>query len=197
MSGICAIVLAAGESKRMGSPKMLLDFHGNTILETVIRNIKASDVNDILVVLGAYRNKLESIIKKTAIRSCYNDIYKEGMLSSVKCGFRKIPDETEAVLVFQGDQPLITPKVINKVIEGYRSSGKGIVIPVYKKRRGHPLLVAGKYFSEIEMLDPQRGLKSLSEIFSDDVEEVPVDEYGILRDFDTFEDYRKEINQIH
>ena len=197
MSGICAIVLAAGESKRMGYPKMLLDFHGKTMLETVINNVKASGVDDILVVLGAYRNELENIVMKTGIRSCYNDIYKEGMLTSVQCGFRNIPDKTEAVLVFQGDQPLITSKVIVKVIEEYKRSGKGLVIPVYKNRRGHPLLVAGKYYSEIGKLDPQRGLRSLPEIFSSDVEEVVVDECGILRDFDTFEEYRNEINQIH
>jgi molybdenum cofactor cytidylyltransferase len=197
MAGICAIILAAGESKRMGSPKMLLDFNGKTMLETVIGNVRDSDVDDILVVLGAYRSKLERIVRNTGVRSCYNDIYKDGMLSSVKCGFRNIPHGAEAVLVYQGDQPFITSKVTNKVIEEHINTGKGIVIPVFKNRMGHPLLVGKKYFMEIEKLDQAKGLRSLAEIFSDDVAKVSVDEGGILRDFDTFEDYRKEINQIH
>jgi molybdenum cofactor cytidylyltransferase len=68
-------------------------------------------------------------------------------------------------------------------------------MPSYKKRRGHPLLIARKYFGEIEKLDPQKGLRSLLEIFSNEVEEVEVDDGGILRDFDTFEEYNNEINK--
>lgn len=175
---------------------MLLDFNGRSMLECVINNVIGSDVDNIVVVLGAYRTELEKIVSTTSAGFCYNDKYKEGMLSSVKCGFRNIPADAEAVLVFQGDQPLITPEVINKVILGFAKSVKGIVIPVCKNQRGHPLLVGAKYFSEIEKLDPKKGLRSLSEIFSDDVKEVEVDDTGILRDFNTFEQYSNEINQI-
>ena len=197
MPGVCAIILAAGESKRMGFPKMLLDFNGVPMLECVIRNVKSSEVNDIVVVMGAYREEIQNIVERTGVKCCYNDIYKEGMLSSVQCGFRYLSQEADAVLVFQGDQPFISSDVINKVIVSYRSSGKGILMPVFKNRRGHPLLVDRKYFTEIEKLDPGKGLKSLSEIFSEDVEEVSVSEAGILRDFDTFEEYRNEINQTN
>ncbi|MBK9389004.1 MAG: nucleotidyltransferase family protein [Bacteroidetes bacterium] len=195
MSVISAIILAAGESKRMGYPKMLLDFGGITMLEKVIRNVKAALVDDIIVVLGAYRDEIQEIAEKSDVRYCYNDIYKEGMLSSVQCGFRNIKSDTVAVLVFQGDQPLITPEVTGLVINKFRNGSKGILMPTYKKRRGHPLLIAGKYFGEIEKLDPGKGLRSLSEIFSTDVEEVEVDDATILRDFDTFEEYNNEINK--
>jgi len=195
MCKIYAIVLAAGESKRMGYPKMLLPFRGMPMLERVIENIKSSRVDEILVVLGAYREKLEELVKKTGVSYCVNPEYEKGMLSSVQCGFRNIPENAGAVLVFQGDQPLIGHVVINEVISAYYSSGRGIVIPVYNKRRGHPLLVTGKYFSEIQKLDHGKGLRSLSENFNRDVEEVSVQEAGILRDFDTFEEYSKEVNK--
>jgi len=195
MTRISAIILAAGESKRMGFPKMLLDFGGITMLEKVIRNVKAASVDDIIVVLGAYRDEILKIAEIAGVRSCYNDIYREGMLSSVQCGFRNIATITDAVLIFQGDQPLITPGVTDSVIDRYRNGDKGIVMPVYKNRRGHPLLVDRKYFGEIEKLDPGKGLRSLSEIFFEDVEEVSVDEPSILRDFDTFEEYIKAIKQ--
>jgi molybdenum cofactor cytidylyltransferase len=197
MSGISAIVLAAGESTRMGFPKMLLDFNGRSMLECVISNIRESEIDDILVVLGAYRSELEEIVTKTSARCCYNDDYKDGMLSSVKCGFRNIPLLAEAVLVFQGDQPFITSKVIKKVVEAWGDSGKGIIIPVCKNRRGHPLMVSKKYFHEIEKLSRDEGLRSLSHKYLDDIFEVVTEEAGILRDFDTFEDYKSEINQIH
>ena len=196
MNGLWAIILAAGESKRMGFPKMLLIFNGRTMLENVIANVSGSDIDNTLIVLGAENEALTKMINKLSVKHCYNDNYKDGMLSSVKCGFRNLPSELEAVLVFQGDQPLITPKVINKVIEEYRSSGKGIIIPVYKKKRGHPILIDRKYRNEIEMLDAREGLRSLAYQFSDDVLEVETDDPGILRDFDTFEEYKKEINQI-
>jgi CTP:molybdopterin cytidylyltransferase MocA len=118
------------------------------------------------------------------------------MLSSVQCGFRNLPSDYKAVLVFQGDQPMITSNAINTVIEAYLSSGKGIVIPVYKDRRGHPLLIDVKYSDEIEKLSPVKGLHSLAYKFSDDVLEVDANESGILRDFDTIEEYKEGINQI-
>ena len=93
------------------------------------------------------------LIKKMSVKYCYNENYKEGMLSSVKCGFRNLPSDFKAVLVFQGDQPLIAPIAVNDVIEAYRLSGKGIVIPVFEKKRGHPLLIDRKYRNEIEKLN--------------------------------------------
>ena len=109
------------------------------------------------------------------------------MLSSVKCGFKNLPSVYKAVLVFQGDQPLITSASINTVIESWLLSEKGMVIPVYNNRRGHPLLIGWKYRLEIENIDPASGLNSLTKIFPDDVLEVKTSEAGILRDFDTYD----------
>ena len=197
MDEFWAIVLAAGESKRMGSPKMLLPFNGLTMIENVIANVLDSKIKNIMVVLGADREPIVKLIKTKAVNYCYNENYKDGMLSSVVCGFRNLPIDHSAVLVFQGDQPLITPKAINSVIEVYISSGKGIVIPVYKNKRGHPILIDRKYRDEIQKLSPDEGLRSLALKFPDDVSEVDTDDAGILRDFDTYDEYKKGINQIH
>jgi len=197
MAEIWAIILAAGESKRMGSPKMLLPFMGITMIENVIANVSGSKVDNIMVVLGADRDSIVKLIRTKAVNYCYNENYKDGMLSSVMCGFRNIPIDHSAVLVFQGDQPLITPKAINSVIEVYLSSGKGIVIPVYESKRGHPILIDRKYRNEIQKLNPAEGLRSLALKYSDDVLEVNTDIAGILRDFDTYDEYKNEINKIH
>jgi molybdenum cofactor cytidylyltransferase len=197
MGEIWAVILAAGESKRMGLPKMLLTFSGRTMIEKVITNVSESKIDKIIVVLGAYRDALVELISKLPVKYCYNDNYKKGMLSSVRCGFRNLSSVCRAVLVFQGDQPLITSNAINEVIEAYLSSGKGIVIPVYKGRRGHPLLIDIKYRDEIEKLNPDKGLRSLACMFSDDVLEVDTNESGILTDFDTYEQYKKELIKLN
>jgi molybdenum cofactor cytidylyltransferase len=197
MGEIWAVILAAGESKRMGLPKMLLTFSGMTMIEKVITNVSESKIDKKIVVLGAYREALVELISKLPVKYCYNDNYKKGMLSSVQCGFRNLSSVCRAVLVFQGDQPLITSNAINEVIEAYLSSGKGIVIPVYKGRRGHPLLIDIKYRDEIEKLNPDKGLRSLACMFSDDVLEVDTNESGILTDFDTYEQYKKELIKLN
>lgn len=196
MSEIWAVILAAGESKRMGTPKMLLPFNGSTMIRNVIQNVSESDISKIMVVLGAHKEKISMEIEKLPVRTCFNDDFRQGMLTSVKCGVRNLPSGFDAVLVFQGDQPLIRPATINKIINSYTSSNKSLAIPVYKNRRGHPLLVDKKYTIDIEKISPDKGLNTLAEQYSHDVLEVETDDPGILRDFDTYEEYLKEINKI-
>jgi molybdenum cofactor cytidylyltransferase len=194
MNKIWAIILAAGESKRMGAPKMLLDFGGKTMLERVIENVIDSDITNIVVVLGAEKDKLKKIADSYPVNICFNENFAEGMLSSVKCGIRNLPVDYEAVLIFQGDQPFITPEVSGLVINTYRTAGKGIVIPTSGGKRGHPLLIDRKYRAEIDLIDSNLGLRSLAHRFKDDVAEVETSNPGILKDFDTYADYN-EINK--
>lgn len=196
VESVSAIILAAGESKRMGFQKMLLPFNGKPMLENVIINVINSDIDNTIVILGSENEDLEEITGRLRVRHVYNKNYKKGMLSSVQCGFRNVPINSDAVLVFQGDQPLISTFTINKVIKAYRSSDKGIIIPVYEKKRGHPILIDKRYRNEIEKLDARVGLRSLTYNFSEDVLEVETDDPGILRDFDTYEEYKKEINKM-
>jgi len=193
---IWALILAAGESKRMGSPKMLLPFKGDTMLGIVIRNVKGSEVDGVMVVLGAEKKKTAEIAGKLNVSYCFNADYKQGMLSSVKCGISSLPDDPGAILIFQGDQPLIRSETGNMLINAYRNSSTGILIPVYAGQRGHPLLIDNKYREEIMKISPDVGLRALSQKFPEDVLEIESDDPGILKDFDTLEEYKNEINQI-
>lgn len=195
MKEIWAIILAAGESKRMKVPKMLLTFNGKTMIEKVIENVTGSEIFRTLVVLGSYRDEILGIISHLPVCHCYNENYREGMLSSVKCGLQNLPVNCDAVLIFPGDLPFIDSDVINRIINTYRKTGKGIIIPVYKKKRGHPLLIGFKYKNEVEKLPDDEGLRSLSNMYRDDVLEVITRSPGILQDFDTKEDYLNEINK--
>lgn len=191
---IWALVLAAGESKRMGRSKQLLPFGKKTILETVIDHITQSSVDETLVVLGAHREKIEDVIKNLHVKSVYNPDFKEGMLSSAQRGFASLPDKADAVLVFLGDQPRIPSSVIDKIINAYRSSGKGIVLPAFDNKRGHPVLISTKYRKEIALLNPQIGLRNLIHNHPEDILEVQIDSSSILEDIDTPDDYKDLMN---
>lgn len=195
MSNICAIILAAGESKRMNAPKLLLPFAGKTMIETVVGNVIQAEVGYTVVVLGSYRKEISAAISHLPVNICFNENYRKGMLSSVKCGFENLPEEFDAVLVYPGDQPFIDPAVTDKVIDSYRESGKGLVIPVFNGKRGHPLLIGIKYRDKIKSIPEDKGLRWLPATFPEDVLEVDTSSRGILKDIDTIEDYLMEINK--
>ena len=184
-----ALILAAGSSRRMGTQKLLLPFREKTIIETVIDNVLQSGVDGVMVVLGADHDRIRKIVDPLPVEVCFNENHESGMLSSVMCGFRSLPENTGTALVFLGDQPGIPPQVTDAILKAYDESLHGIVIPVYDHRRGHPLLVDMKYKREIEKLDLETGLRSLMHLFPKDVLEVEVNEPGILVDIDTREDY--------
>lgn len=187
------IVLAAGSSTRMGTQKLLLPYRGDTIIGTVVKQVISSKVDRVMVVLGADHQKIRTALKGKPVEFCHNREHARGMLSSVMCGFRSLPEDANAALVFLGDQPEISPQVTDAVIEAYNGDIKGIVIPVHQHRRGHPLLVDLKYRNEIDRLDLEKGLRSLMHLFPEDVLEVDVEEPGILVDIDTREDYSRAI----
>lgn len=194
---IWAIILAAGESRRMAKPKLLLPFGEKTIIEAVVANTIGSKADHTLLVLGAHREKILTKVKRISVKTVVNHDYSQGMLSSVQLGFRSLPEGTRAALVLLGDQPHIPSSVIDKVIEGYRTSKKGIVVPTYKKERGHPVLIDLKYRDEIERLKPEKGLRGIVYSHPEDVHEVPVDTPNILRDIDNMEDYQRELQNQH
>jgi molybdenum cofactor cytidylyltransferase len=194
---IWAVVLAAGESRRMGAPKLLLPFDAKTVIEAVLESVKASPVEGILVVVGAEAAAVKEKAEKYGALIAVNPDYRAGMLSSVQCGFRQLPPEAEAALVFLADQPRIKPGVAEALVEAFRRSGRGLVVPVYDQRRGHPLLISSRYKADVESLDPDIGLRQLLDRHAGDIREVAVDDPAILRDVDTPEDYVKEKNLYH
>ncbi len=192
---VWAMILAAGESKRMGKPKLLLPFREKTIIETIIETVISSKVEKTLVVLGSDREKIEQRIKNYSLKIAFNPDFRSGMLSSVQAGLQSLPENAQAALVVLGDQPSISTPVINELIDAYKRTGKGIVLPVHKGERGHPVLVDMKYRSEIENLSPDIGLRGTVYNHPEDILEVKVKSQSILRDIDYIEDYKKELEK--
>lgn len=200
---IWAVILAAGESRRMGTQKLLLPFGETTVVGAVVRTAEASLADRALVVLGADGERVRAELERgradgrtgerrgnDKIGFAANENYLSGMLSSVQAGFRALPEDAEAAVVMLGDQPFLPAKVVDAVVAAYRESGEGIVIPVFGGRRGHPVLIDLKYRGEVLALDPSDGLRQLMRAHPAEVREVEVDDAGILRDLDTPEDYQ-------
>ncbi len=190
---VWAIILGAGESKRMGKPKLLLPFGDKTIIEHIVDNIEQSKADKILVVLGSHREEILSKIGDRRVETVTNYRYREGMLSSIQTGFEALPQDASAALVCLGDQPFISFSVFDDLIEAYGRTKKGIVLPVYEKRRGHPILIDMKHRQEILGLSPEIGLRALVHNHPEDVQEVAVDIPQILKDIDYPEDYQSQL----
>jgi molybdenum cofactor cytidylyltransferase len=194
---IWAIVLAAGLSTRMGTQKLLLPFEDKTIIEKVVENILNSGIDQVMVVLGANHNEIAETLKSWPVSFVWNENFQEGMYTSVISGVCALPPTGRATLIFLGDQPFIPGNVAEKVIGAWRISGKGIVIPLFEGKRGHPPLYDLKYKDELSNLDPQVGLRSVALKFPDDICEVETFCPEIVRDIDTQGDYLNELNKTN
>ena len=175
----------------MKTQKMLLPFNGKTIIETVVdKAVKVT--GKVVVVLGSHKDEIAEKLAGQNILIAENVHYLNGMLSSVICGFNAIPAEAEATLIFLGDQPHVPQAAAGIVINEWKKSGKGIVIPIYQGKRGHPVLIETRFKNDIENLNAEKGLRQLMEIRKNDILEVDCPFPEILRDIDTPEEYENE-----
>ena len=193
---VYAIVLAAGISSRMGSPKQLLPFGGKTILQSVVDALLSADLDGIVVVLGHRAEAVRESLAGRNVRFSLNSDYPKGMLSSVRSGISALPGSADAALIALADQPQIEAGVVSRVVSAYREGEKGIVIPTYRGRRGHPaLLDLNRYRKEIAALSEDQGLKPVMRGHPEDTLELPEEDAGILRDLDTPEEYQAELER--
>ncbi len=193
-SSISAILLAAGESRRMGKPKLLMPLGKTIILEQTIDNLLGSRVSEVIVVLG-YR--AEEVMKKIAVKPikiALNPAYHRGMSTSIVTGLNSVDDRAQAVMLALADQPFVNTKTINRLVEEFFSHNKGITIPVYQGRQGHPVIFAIKYKEELLALAGDVGGRQVIRQHPDDILEVVVDSESINIDIDTISNYHSHLN---
>jgi len=190
---IQAIILAAGKSERMGRPKPLLPWGRRTLIEATIDGISRSLADGILVVLGAARDEIETVIAEYPVGRVFNPDFGLGMLSSIQRGLEAVSRDARAVIFFLGDQPPPRPATINRLVRAYETTGRGIVLPVHLGRRGHPVLIDIKYKDEIGGLDPEIGLRQLLRDHPEDVFEMRTESPWVIYDIDTLEDYDRAL----
>jgi len=194
---IWAIILAAGESKRMGRPKMLLPWKDATILESVVHTALASSVDRVLVVLGAEQEQISRLLTPFPVETVYNPDFRRGMLSSVQVGFAALPEGVEAAVMLLGDQPFVSVGVIDRLCAAHAGSPGCILLPVYEGKRGHPVLIPSAFRDEIPLLSDAVGLRELIHRHGDKIVEIEVEEEDVLLDIDDPEAYRAAIKGKH
>ena len=187
---IAAVILAAGESRRMGTPKQLLTLSGRSLLRQVIERARASACQEVIVVLGAGADRVAAAVRDSGARLVVNDRYREGMGTSLGAGIAALPPECEAAVVLLGDQPRIDADVIDALIEVHRRTAKPIVASRYGGVAGAPTLIGRALFPEAMRLWGDVGGRFLIRQHPDLVAEVPLPEAAAV-DLDTPEDYAR------
>jgi molybdenum cofactor cytidylyltransferase len=188
---IAALILAAGQSKRMGQPKMLLPWGETTVLGQVVNTFKAAGVEDLLVITGGAKEQVETLVGDSA-QTRFNPNYADGeMLSSLMVGLAEVKPEVEAVLVGLGDQPQVQERSVRLVVEEYTKSGASLIVPSFQMRRGHPWLVTRPHWGEILRMSPPETPRDFLNRHANEIRYVEVNDPGILKDLDTPEDYLK------
>ncbi|MEK6302245.1 MAG: nucleotidyltransferase family protein [Acidobacteriota bacterium] len=188
---VSAIVLAAGESRRMGNFKQLLTLGGKTFVECCVDNLLASKAGEVVVVTGHREADVRAALAGRPVRFANNHEFREGMASSVKAGISALPDDAGACLIALVDQPEIGIEVFNLVIDTYLKESPLIVLPTYGGKRGHPILLDLKLKDEILQMDPGLGLRQVVNSHRNETRFVEVPTETVLLDFDTPEDYQR------
>lgn len=186
---ISAILLAAGESNRMGQPKQLMPFGQSTIVGKTIDNLLNSAVSETIVVLGYREEEVRKTIAGKTVKIAINPDYQQGMSTSIIAGLKQVDKRARAILIALCDQPFVNSRTINSLIEAFIANNKGIIMPVYQGRRGNPVIFAIKYKGEILNLKGDVGGREIIKRHPDDVLEVAVNCEDILIDIDTMESY--------
>jgi len=195
---IGAIVLAAGASRRMGQPKMLLPFGSSTVLGTVVTNLHSAGVDPLVVVVGGAKDKVVDLVHNLPfpVNLAENpDFAKNEMLDSLRIGLAALPEDIDAFLIALGDQPHVNTEVITAILNNYRETGAALIIPSYEMRRGHPWLVIAAMRNELKALSGSQTLRDFLTRHSSEIQYLVVDNAAILEDLDTPEDYHRAVRR--
>ena len=192
---ISGILLAAGLSSRMGEPKQLLPFGESTIVETVVDSMLGAKFDEVIVVVGHRASDIRDQLGERPVSTVFNPNYRKGMLTSAQTGIRGL-QESDAFALMLVDQPFITSALIDRVVDAYVQTNKGIALPSYNYKRGHPVVFHQRYAGEILALGTDSGgVRTLFKKYSDDIHYVTVDTDWVLRDIDYREDYERALRE--
>jgi molybdenum cofactor cytidylyltransferase len=189
---ISAILLGAGESKRMGFDKLSLPYGKKTILEHCLDVLLRSKVKEVVVVLSNRTKGMESRIRGPRVKIVINPYYKKGMSTSLRWGIQAIDPATQGILIALGDQPSLKTRTVDALIRAFVKRKGKIILPTFRSQKGNPVIFDKKFEEELLRLEGDRGGKSIVEKHRQDVRRVSVKSEGVVKDIDTWKDYKKE-----
>jgi len=185
---VAAVVLAAGQASRFGSPKQLALWQGKPLLAHAVDAALASQAERVVVVLGANAEICQAILGERPLEIVFNERWAEGQSTSMKAGLTALPPHVGAALFPLADQPGVTPAVIDAIIATYQHTLAPIVWPEFEGQRGNPVLFDRCLFAEMNQVTGDIGARPVLKAHQAQAERVAVSEPGILYDIDTPDD---------
>ncbi|MGH9585926.1 MAG: nucleotidyltransferase family protein [Acidobacteriaceae bacterium] len=189
-----AVVLAAGRSMRMGEAKQLLRLGGCSMLQRTLENVRASGVEEVVLVLGFAAEAIQRELSGPLlddVRVVVNENYESGMSSSLRVGLAAVSPVVDAALIMLADQPFVRPETMRRIVEHSSGCDAEIVVPMYKGERGNPVLLGRPVFAEAMRLEGDVGFRAIFANHADEIARIEVDDPAILMDIDTREDYER------
>jgi molybdenum cofactor cytidylyltransferase len=195
MSIISAILLGAGESRRMGVDKLSLPWRRKTVLEHCFETLLQSEVQEIVVVLGNRNQRVKNRFQVGKTKVVVNPYSKRGMSTSIRKGLQAIRTSSAGILIALGDQPFLKTRTINTLVRAFDRRENGIIIPSFRGRMGHPVIFHKRYRKELLNLRGDVGGRTVVDRHPEEVKVVPVKSEGVVKDVDTWQDYVKEFRK--
>ncbi len=179
----------------MGRPKQLLDWGGRPLVRVAAEHALAAQVERVVVVVGAAREQVVAALAGLPLEIVVNADYAAGQSTSLRAGIGALPPEIAAALVLLGDQPFVTPSILNTLIAAWRASAAPIVAPIYRGQRGNPVLFSRALFPDLLAVEGDQGARGVLAANRDLIEGVPFDDDAPLADIDTPEEYARLVRQ--
>ena len=191
MVRVSAILLAAGGSKRMGANKLSLPWGRKTVLEQCLSVLLGSEVGEVWVVLSKQTWEPGQRLRGPRVKLVHNPQSRKGMSTSIRKGIQAMGQKSRAVLIALGDHPVLNVNTVNALIRAYVEKKGTIIVPVYRGKRGHPVLFDRRYGKELLKLKRDVGARALLERHRKEVYEFNSKSEGVVVDIDTWEEYRR------
>ena len=196
---ISGIVLAAGSSQRIGTPKALLKIGEKTFLQHIVETLHSARIIDVVIVLGAEAEEIQKTIIWFDGKVVINNDWQKGQLSSIIAGLNALdltksePEEIHGAIICPVDHPLLTQSLLVDLLQGYWLSKKRIIIPIHRGKRGHPIIFDRELFDDIRNAPIDIGARAVVRNHEQEVHEVDVNDEGVLINIDSPDDYKKYI----
>lgn len=195
---VAGLILAAGESSRMGSDKALLPYRGRTFLETIIASLNTAGIARIVMVLGYHADSIQRAVNLEAVEVIMNRDYRLGQTSSLQAGLAGLEklsaqsgESCAAILLCLVDHPAFEPATVSALVERFDRTAAPVVIPTFGGRLGHPVLIAPSLFGPLLALGEGVGADTVIRACREKTELVEVPDAGILVDVDDPQAYRR------
>jgi len=186
---ISAILLAAGQSKRMtGENKLTKEIQGSPLIKHSVKNILVSSIDELIIVLGYQKEIIEKLIDTNEkIKFVFNKDFESGMASSIKTGLKHLSNKTEAFFICLGDMPMINHNIYNQLIKS--KNNKEIIVPNYKSQQGNPVLFDKSMKETVMNITGDVGAKKILELNKDKILNLEINNQSIVKGFNTQGDF--------